>query len=187
MSIVTGTGDDGSSSLFGGRRVPKHHPRLEAYGSVDEAQCAIGMVRSAGEIPEHLDTLLASIQKGLFTVGSDLASPDPEAKGPRVTSTMIRTLEIECEKLEHNLPSLKHFIIPCGTAPAATCFWARTVVRRAERRIADILYSKQLTTGENDVSTILVYLNRLSDLLFLISRALNSSAGFVEDGWSGKD
>jgi cob(I)alamin adenosyltransferase len=186
MSIVTGSGDDGSSALFGGRRVPKHHPRLEAYGSVDEAQSAIGMVRAAGEIPDKLDKLLARLQRELFIVGADLAAPDPETKAQRVSSVMIKDLEAECAALESFLPALSNFVMPYGTLPAATCFWARTVVRRSERRIAGLMSDGPRLDGEQDVSTVLVYLNRLGDLLFLVARALNRTAAVKEETWSGK-
>ena len=187
MSIVTGSGDDGSSTLFGGRRVPKHHPRLEAYGSVDEAQSAIGMVRASGENPEKFDRLLSRLQKELFTVGADLAAPDPETKTQRVSSVMIKDLEAECAALEAALPALSNFVMPYGTLPATTCFWARTVVRRSERRLAGLMSDGPRLDGEQDVSTVLVYLNRLGDLLFLIARALNKEGGISEETWSGKD
>lgn len=177
MSIVTGTGDDGSSSLFGGARVPKHHPRLGAYGTVDEAQSAIGMIRATGSIPDDIDTLLRNIQDDLFVIGSDLASPDPETSVPRVTSGMIKSIHDEIRRLEESLPDIKNFILPCGTQSAATCFWARTVVRRAERCVAELLSDGQ------EVSSILVYLNRLSDLLFLIARKLNLDSEKPEESW----
>lgn len=182
MSIVTGAGDDGYSSLFGGQRVPKHHPRLEAYGAIDEAQCAIGMVRSAvyqSFLPEEIDSLLDKLQKDMFVVGSDLATPDKETKVPRVTSTMIRFLEDKIKQLENDLPRLTSFIVPSGTPWAATCFWARAVARRAERRVAELL-----ATGQ-DVSSVLIYMNRLGDLLFLIGRLLNREYHFSEEAWLG--
>jgi len=178
MSIVTGTGDDGRSSLFGGTRVPKHHPRLEAYGTVDEAQSAIGMIRATGSVPEELDSLLRRVQDDLFVIGSDLATPDPETSVPRVTSGMIKNIHDEIHRLENSLPEIKNFILPGGSQSAATCFWARTVVRRAERRVAELLADGQ------DVSSILVYLNRLSDLLFLVARKLNLDSENQEESWA---
>jgi cob(I)alamin adenosyltransferase len=183
MSIVTGLGDDGKSSLFGGERVSKNHPRLDAYGTIDEAQSAIGMVRALIEKNESsadIDSLLARIQGELFIVGADLASSNPKLPVPRVTSEMIQELQKECDQLEKSLPVLKNFIIPAGTQAATTCFWARTVVRRAERLVARLM-----DKGEN-AGAVLVYLNRLGDLLFLVSRAFNKIHEFPEEEWSGK-
>lgn len=183
MSIVTGTGDDGSTTLFGGKRVPKHHPRLSAYGTVDEAQSAIGMVRSflgkqegreSSNDLNALDRLLNKIQEELYIVGADLATPDKKVKIPRVSKRMIDSLHADCSKLESELPVLKSFIIPSGTQAAATCFWARSVVRLAEREVSSLMEQ-----GEQ-VSLVLVYLNRLGDLLFLIGRMINRLSG-IED------
>jgi cob(I)alamin adenosyltransferase len=187
MPIYTGSGDDGSSSLFGGQRVPKNHPRLDAYGTVDEAQSAIGMVRSSGELPEHIDALLDWIQKELFVVGADLATPDPEASIPRVSSTMISNLEGMCEDIEQKLPNLTTFVIPTGTYESTTCFWVRTIVRRAERCVAHLLSDEIRPATEHDLSAVLIYLNRLGDLLFLIAREINSAAGIEEQTWDGKN
>ena len=164
MPITTGTGDDGSSSLLGGARLPKDHPRFEAYGTVDEAQCAIGMVLASGSLTPEIGALLQKILADLFTVGSDLATLDPEIEVPRVTSTMIQAIEAEIHKLESELPPLTHFIQPTGTLAATTCFWARAVVRRAERHVATLMQS-----GE-EVEPVLIYLNRLGDLLFLVAK-----------------
>jgi len=188
MSIVTGSGDDGKTSLFGGDRVSKSHLRIEAYGTVDEAQSAIGMIRSAGGISGEIDRLLSDIQKDLFVVGADLASPDPEMEVPRVSSTMIENIEKEIKKFEEKLPELKSFILPSGTPAASVCFWARAVVRRAERNVARLHDSPEirLTDVPGDVSTFLVYLNRLGDLLFLAARAINHDTGAAEETWPGK-
>jgi cob(I)alamin adenosyltransferase len=183
MSIVTGSGDDGKTSLISGTRVPKHHPRLRAYGSVDEAQSAIGMARSlihpkkAGETSRdfsELDGVLKKVQEELHTVGADLAAPDFKAKVPRVDKKMIDSIQAECGRLESRLPKLNSFILPTGTPAAATCFWARSVVRNAEREVSSLKES-----GES-VTLVLVYLNRVGDLLFLVGRALNQASG-VED------
>jgi cob(I)alamin adenosyltransferase len=179
MSIITKNGDDGKTSLFGGTRVPKHHSRIEAYGTVDEAASAIGMVRASGKIPEELDMVLERIQRELFIVGSDLATPDPEVRVPRVTSVMIEEIEGDVAKLESELPELRSFVMPSGTSAASTCYWTRTVVRRAERHVSALLES-----GER-AETVMVYLNRLGDLLFVMARALNRSAGVEDEGWSG--
>jgi len=179
MSIVTGSGDDGYSSLSGGARVAKNHPRLEAYGVVDEAQSAIGMVRAIPDLDDGINKLLASIQNDLFVLGSDLATVNPDADIPRIDQKMVEKLEAEIKSLENSLPQLKNFILPSGTTAASTCFWVRAVVRRAEREVTDILTEGGL------VKLPLVYLNRLSDLLFLVARQLNQSAGVDEESWSG--
>jgi len=183
MSIVTGAGDDGKSSLFGGKRVSKSHPRLHAYGTTDEAQCAIGIVRAIGEengISVELDSILARIQRDLFIAGSDLAAPEHDVIVPRVTTEMIRAVEEDAKSIESRLPVLANFILPAGSEAATTCFWARAVVRSAEREVARLLED-----GQN-VSTVLVYLNRLGDLLFLVARMLNHEAGVNEETWAGK-
>lgn len=188
MSIVTGSGDDGNTSLFSGLRVPKHHPRLRAYGTVDEAQSAIGIVRSlviskeTGEIPLELielDRVLKKAQEKLHTVGADLATPDKTINVPRVGKEIINSIHDECLELESKLPDLKSFILPTGTPAAATCFWARSVVRCAEREVSSLK-----ETGEN-VDLILVYLNRLGDLLFLVGRALNMASGVPDEILNG--
>jgi cob(I)alamin adenosyltransferase len=177
MSITTGKGDDGWSGLLGGQRLPKNHPRFEAYGTVDEAQSAIGMILGSGPMPPKIEILLKRVQTEIFTVGSTLATPDPEMKVPRVSSTMVLGLDEEIKKLEADLPRLHHFIMPSGTLAASTCFWARTVVRRAERQVAALLGSG------DEIETVLVYLNRLGDLLFLLARALNKESGIEEHTW----
>jgi cob(I)alamin adenosyltransferase len=180
MSIVTGSGDDGKTSLFGGKRVPKHHPRLEAYGSVDEAQSAIGMVRasiasikSVKSNPDiqEIGELLKKAQIDLHAVGADLASPNRDAKVPRVDPDMISSITEIIKRLEQKLPELKSFILPSGSEAATTCFWARSVARRAERAVSILVEQ-----GE-DLSMVLIYMNRLSDLLFVIGRILNRVAG----------
>lgn len=182
MSITTGIGDNGSSGLIGGRRLPKNHPRFEAYGTVDEAQSAIGMVRAMGGVPPDLDRLLSRAQVELFSAGAELASIDPEFHvATKITSLMIQQIEQDIRHLETQagLPPLRNFIVPGGSPAAATCFWARAVVRRAERHVAGLMHDGQ------EVETVLVYLNRLGDLLFLIARALNKAAGIDEQTWSG--
>lgn len=176
MSITTKKGDDGFSGLIGGERLSKNHPRFEALGTVDEALCAIGIVRSvSGDVSQSTLELLKQIQIDLSTVASDIASPDPEMNTPRVTSEMIRNLEAEIKKLETSLGELNKFIIPSGDISASACFFARTVVRRAERHVSVLLESGQR------VAPILIYLNRLGDLLFLIARELNKEKGIVEE------
>jgi len=178
MSIITKKGDDGKTSLYGGTRVPKHHLRIEAYGTVDEAASAIGMVRSSGDIPEKFDLIFQRIQKELFTVGSDLATPDPEIHVPRVTSVMIEEIERNVHEIESELPELKSFVLPSGTRAATACFFARTIVRRAERQVTALIES-----GER-AETVMVYLNRLGDLLFVLARALNRSSGIDDDRYN---
>jgi cob(I)alamin adenosyltransferase len=179
MSITTGTGDDGSSGLIGGQRLPKNHPRFEAYGTVDEAQSAIGMVLAFDTLPDDIRRILKRAQVDLFTVGSTLATLDPEISVPKVTSAMVLALEEDIKTLESALPKLHHFILPSGTRIATICFFVRTVIRRAERDVAALM-----GTG-SDIETALVYLNRLGDLMFLVARTLNMRDGVVEETWQG--
>lgn len=167
MPKILGRGDDGWSGILGGNRLPKSHPRFEALGTVDEAQCAIGMVLSL-PVPPKAAKVLTRVQNELFAVGAELASPDRESRPQNgVTSSMIENLEADIRQLESSLPELKSFVVPGGTPAAATCFWARAVVRRAERCVGALLQQGEQT------DTALVYLNRLGDLLFLIARSLN--------------
>ncbi len=189
MSIVTGSGDDGKSQMYSGERIFKHHPRLEAYGTVDEAQCALGLVRAyvnstrdeGNTAIQDFDPLLKRVQEDLYIVGADLATPDPNMQVPRVGPEMISLVKQECERLEESLSPLTSFILPAGTRAASACFWARSVVRRAERQVSVLLGN-----GEK-VNDILIYLNRLGDLLFLAGRALNAAEGHSDETVGRKD
>ncbi len=180
--IYTKTGDDGTTGLFGGQRVTKDSLRIESYGTVDELNSVIGQARTLGMTPEH-DELLGQVQETLFVLGADLATPaDREPSSfvlPRVTADDIACLERTIDGLEETLPPLKSFILPGGTAAGATLHVARTVCRRAERRVVTLLGT------DGGVGGLPVqYLNRLSDLLFVLARAVNHVAGVEEHPWT---
>lgn len=182
MKIYTRTGDTGTTALFGGNRVPKTHPRIVAYGTVDELNSIIGLARAhltAVENGAQFDRILAKIQIDLFTLGADLATPaDSRAKVPRTTRDHARRLEEFIDQLEEDLETLRRFILPGGCLVGATLHVARTVCRRAERRVFHALGEEQGTD-----SAPAVYLNRLSDLLFVAARWINTASGIEEDVW----
>ena len=182
MKIYTKTGDDGTTGLFGGQRVPKDDARIEAYGSVDELNSIVGLVRALGGLAGEHDELLGTIQEQLFVVGADLATPTRKDRAnisiPRVTSKDLECLESSIDKLEATLPGLKHFILPGGSPAGAALHMARTVARRAERQTV------RLVRNEPEMDLLVVqYLNRLSDLLFVLARAVNNQAGTSEHPW----
>lgn len=166
--IYTRTGDDGTTGLADGSRRRKHDPRVEAYGAVDEANAAIGLVRL--HVGGDDDAMLARIQNDLFDLGADLATPGDAEGALRVTAEQVARLEREIDAMNADLPPLNSFVLPGGTAAAAHLHLARTIVRRAER----------LTVLAADAEPInrqaVAYLNRLSDHLFVMSRALNARA-----------
>jgi cob(I)alamin adenosyltransferase len=179
--IYTKTGDAGDTALFGGRRVPKNDPRVCAYGAVDELNAVLGVARAAGP-PESIAPVLANLQHYLFDLGSELATP-PEAgtaaiaHASHVTSAWVETLEREIDRFEDALPPLRAFILPGGTAAAAALHLARTVARRAEREIVT------LAAREPVNPELLKFINRLSDLLFVLARAANHAAGRPDTEW----
>lgn len=165
MKIYTKTGDKGNTSLIGGTRVPKHHHRIEAYGTVDEVNAQLGLVNVCFH-HQKSNTLILQIQKTLFVIGSHLAS-DPERskmKLPDLHNSDIELLEKEIDEMQNQLPELKSFILPGGNLAAAQCHIARCVCRRAERRIV------LLAELEKVDDKIISYFNRLSDYLFVLSR-----------------
>jgi cob(I)alamin adenosyltransferase len=177
MKIYTKTGDLGETGLFGGPRVRKDHLRIEAYGSVDELNAVLGVVRSHSP-PAEIDGLLATIQNSLFDVGAELASPDPTRMGvPVVGARHIEALEGAIDQYEAGLPPLKTFVLPSGGQAAAQMHLARTVCRRAERRLVS------LAAAETISGALVVYLNRLSDLLFVLARELNRQSGQGDVPW----
>ena len=175
--ISTGTGDDGTTGLVGGRRVPKTSPRVAAYGAVDEANDALGLAAAFAARPA-LRALLRRLQEDLFTLGADLAAP-PDVKTTRVTPADVARLVAEEDRLEAALPPLRRFILPGGTPAAAHLQLARSVVRRAERE------AWRVAAAEPVNPEALLYLNRLSDLLFLLAREENVLAGVEETQWMG--
>ncbi|MEO0559599.1 MAG: cob(I)yrinic acid a,c-diamide adenosyltransferase [Bacteroidota bacterium] len=182
MKVYTKTGDDGSTALFGGDRVSKTHPRISAYGTVDETNATLGMARAALRGAPDLakaDALLGRLQNELFVLGGDLASPrETKYPVPRIEAHHVRQLELDIDELTEDLPPLKNFVLPGGTAAAAALHLGRTVSRRAERLVVE-------TASLEEVSLdALQYLNRLSDLLFTMARWVNLKAGVDEPVWA---
>ena len=178
MKIYTKKGDKGQTSLIGGTRVPKYHLRIEAYGTVDELNVYIGLIRGQ-DIEESIRAILKEIQDRLFTVGSSLAA-DPEKskmKIPDLHLSDIELLEIEIDKMSAKLPQLKHFILPGGSDPISFCHLARVVCRRAER--LSVQLSEESFVEEN----VIMYLNRLSDYLFVLGRKIAFDSDVEEFIW----
>jgi len=172
--IYTRTGDDGTTSLGDMSRTGKNDPRLRAYADVDEANCAIGVVLATTEVPDDVRALLVQIQNDLFDVGADLCTPvvdNPEHEPLRITQTYIDALEAACDSFNEKLQPLRSFILPGGTAASAQLHVARTVVRRAERSTWAAL--DMYHGGMNPLTA--TYLNRLSDLLFILARVSNDA------------
>jgi cob(I)alamin adenosyltransferase len=170
--IYTKTGDAGMTGLGDGSRVAKTDPRIEAYADVDEANAALGVALAFGELPDELRRVLTIVQNDLFDVGADLATPvDPDPKFPplRVTDEYLTRLEGWCDEFNAPLGKLDSFILPGGTRGAALLHVARTVTRRAERRAWGVIEADPDRTN----TLAAKYLNRLSDLLFILSRTAN--------------
>jgi cob(I)alamin adenosyltransferase len=184
VKIYTRTGDDGETSLMGGDRVPKDDPRVTAYGEVDEANAAIGAARAT--LPgDAADQLLAQIQRDLFVIGGSLASPDPGAlRGEQraklaLAPDRVRALEDAIDAAERELDPLRQFVLPGGSPKAAALHVARTACRRAERSVVRLSREREV----KDSREILAYLNRLSDLLFVLARRVNRQAGYEDATW----
>jgi len=179
--IYTRTGDDGTTSLFGGERVGKGNPRIDAYGTVDETNSIVGLARGhlEGEPgQDELDPVLGDLQEELFVLGADLATPlNAEPVVERIEEDHVSALEDRIDRFDADLPSLDRFILPGGTPVGASLHSARTVCRRAERR------SVEASTSTPINEQAIVYLNRLSDLFFVLARWANRQAGVREDTW----
>jgi len=181
MRIYTKTGDAGETGLFGGGRVPKDHARVQAYGDVDELNSAIGVVRATQPV-HFMDDLLETIQRDLFALGGNLATPDPEKvkvalEKAELSAERIAAFERVMDDAEHELPALRAFVLPAGTPKAAALHLARTICRRAERSVVRL-------THEADIPDLfVVYLNRLSDLLFTLARLANHRDGAGDVTW----
>jgi cob(I)alamin adenosyltransferase len=182
MKIYTRTGDTGQTSLLGGKRVPKDSLRIESYGTIDELNSHLGLLR------DHLqggrDTLLVPVQEILFSLGSRLASGTEEQadkfKVPQVTDADIAALEAEMDHMDSALPEMRNFILPGGHSAASQAHVCRTVCRRAERAVVRL-------AAEEPVPEIVVrYLNRLSDLLFVLARHIAHGAGVADTPWRPK-
>jgi cob(I)alamin adenosyltransferase len=180
--ITTRTGDDGTTALgFGGRR-PKDDLRIEAYGTVDELNAALGLARAA-DLPAAIDGALGPVQNLLFHLGSDLCVPEDKKSGhpvARIEQRHVEALDEQIEAWNADLPPLENFVLPGGTAAAAALHLARTVCRRAERRVVTLARAEPV--GEWTIP----FLNRLSDLLFVLSRAANRSAGRPDPLWDSR-
>lgn len=180
--IYTKTGDDGETGLFGGPRVRKDHLRIEAYGTVDELNAALGVVRSQSP-PAELDALLETFQNQLFDLGAELATPEPQKFGiVGVAPGSILALEQAIDRHEAELEPLKQFILPGGTPIAAGLHMARTVCRRAERLLVS-LTAQGAAEGTPISPETVIYVNRLSDLLFVLARWVNRRAGVGDVPW----
>lgn len=181
IKIYTKTGDEGDTGLFGGGRVGKDHVRVEAYGEVDELNAVLGMARAVEMMP-RIDEVLVPVQRDLFAIGALLATPNPEKmreqlSKARIDDGRIQQLEHAIDDGELELEPLKSFIVPGGTPKAAALHVARTVCRRAERRVV------QLRRSDDIPQLVVIYLNRLSDLLFVLARVANRRAGAGEVTW----
>lgn len=179
MKIYTKTGDNGTTGLIGGTRVPKNDKRLEAYGTVDELNSYIGLL-STYELKEDDRQFLAEIQNKLFSIGSYLATDVSKTSfnsSLLITADDVHNIENQIDRLSEELPQLKNFILPGGTQAAAICHICRTVSRRTERRIYDIG-----TISEVD-NHIYEYINRLSDYFFVLSRYINYNSDIEEICW----
>ena len=185
MKIYTKTGDKGTTALFGGTRVPKHHIRIDSYGTVDELNSHLGLIRDQ-DIDQHYKSILSEIQNKLFTVGAILATDPEKAKLkngkdrlniPKISEADIKQLEDEMDAMDAQLPQMTHFVLPGGHQTVSFCHIARCVCRRAER----------LATALNELEPFqpesLTYLNRLSDYIFVLARKLTQDLKVEEVKW----
>ena len=171
--IYTRTGDDGTTGLGDGSRTPKDSARVEAYGTVDEANSAIGLVLASDAVPDAVRACLTEVQHDLFELGGELCIPGYAA----ITEEFIDRLENDLDGFNADLPRLQEFILPGGSTAAAACHMARTIVRRAERRVYTLSHDEEVRPEA------VKYLNRLSDLLFVVARVLARNAGGSEVLW----
>lgn len=178
MKIYTKTGDTGDTGLYGGRRISKDTKRVEAYGTIDELNACIGFAASQIQDSETR-SILARIQNELFDLGADLATPNehPKAEGLRITSDLTASLEHLIDRFQEILPPMTHFILPGGSKSGAALHLARTVCRRGERCVVSLSKTDSINPET------LRYLNRLSDLLFVLARLVNHRSGTNEPFW----
>ncbi len=176
MKIYTKTGDDGNTGLQGNLRIAKSHPRIISYGTVDEANAALGMVLT-NSLDEDITIILTDIQNDLFLVGSDLSNPNLNDVKNRVAINMVEKLEQHIDKFELELPPLTNFILPGGDTAAAQLHYVRTIVRRAETLVV------QLSEKDEINSNCIKYLNRLSDLFFVMGRLINKRKDIDDILW----
>ena len=176
MKIYTRTGDDGTTGLQGGSRISKSNYRIKAYGAVDEINAKIGIIIS-NKIDEDINDLLLKIQNDLFVVGSDLSNPDLSDKKNRVNPEMIENIEKSIDQFEKDLPPITNFILPGGHPVASLMHEARTITRRAETEMISLDEQEKVNTECK------IYLNRLSDLFFVIARIINKRMGVNDIIW----
>ena len=174
--IYTKTGDDGSTGLIEGKRVSKSSQRIVTYGAIDELNSSIGIVLSS-KIDNDIHDLLEKIQNDLFVAGADLANPDLKISSNRITKDMVKFLEMHIDKFEGELQPITYFILPGGAGDAAQVHLARAISRRAETHVV------QLSEKEEINKTCQVYMNRLSDLLFVIARVINKRKMIKDVAW----
>ncbi|HSC86681.1 MAG TPA: cob(I)yrinic acid a,c-diamide adenosyltransferase [Polyangiaceae bacterium] len=207
MKIYTKTGDGGQTGLFGGARVRKDDPRVEAYGSVDELNASLGVVRAWDPMP-RIEGILARVQAELFTLGAELSCQPGHVQRlrmPLLNATHVRELERNIDECERDLPELTTFVLPTGARAGAALHLARTICRRCERRVLSLETSEPATQPATQETTsaetnrpetsatsapqrpeIVIYLNRLSDLLFVLARLQNHHDETPETPWSAK-
>jgi len=176
VKIYTKTGDDGTTGLQGNMRLAKSHPRVIAYGTIDEANASLGIVLS-NKLDFDISQILTQVQNDLFVAGADLSNPDLLQKENRVTTSMINKIEKMIDILERELTPLTNFILPGGDIAASQVHFARTVVRRSETCL--VLLKEQEEVSENCIK----YVNRLSDLLFVLARVINTRKGKKHSIW----
>ena len=176
MKIYTKTGDDGNTGLQGDFRIAKSHPRIIAYGTVDEANAAIGVVLT-NELDEDISKVLSKIQNELFLLGSDLSNQNLNDLKNRISLEMVENLEKTIDKFELELPPITNFILPGGNVAAAQIHQVRTIIRRAETLVV------QLSDKDEINSNCIKYLNRLSDLMFVMGRLINKRKGIDDIIW----
>jgi cob(I)alamin adenosyltransferase len=181
MKIYTKTGDSGNTALFGGGRVPKDHPRVAAYGDVDELNSCLGVARAAPPV-QFFDALLESVQRDLFAIGGHLATPDPAKVAKALEKAELSEARVDAferliDEADRELPPLRAFVLPAGTPKAAALHLARTVCRRAERSVVHLSHESAVP------GLFVVYLNRLSDLLFTLARVANHRDGAGDVTW----
>lgn len=176
VKIYTKTGDDGTTGLVGGKRVKKSSPRIIAYGAVDELNSTIGIVLSS-PLDSDIAEVLTVIQNQLFVVGADLANPNQSDPSSRVSPDMVSFLESHIDRLEQELSPITYFILPGGDAISSHVHHARAVCRRAETNIVELSESEQIN------KTCQIYINRLSDLLFVIARSINKRKKIKDIAW----
>lgn len=183
--IYTKTGDEGQTGLIGGERAWKDDARIEAYGTVDELNAVLGVARSTGDAGQ-LGPLLERVQNELFVIGAQLATPGTASpkQSPCIAAPHIAALEADIDRCDQRLAPLKQFILPAGSPLAANLHLARTVCRRAERRVISLARRE---SDPSEIGLLVVYLNRLADLLFVLARVANADSGHGDVPWQRGD